>query len=271
MLRRSTAWLVLVCLTACTTLPPMPPLPAGHELAVTLPERRPAREPGVDVSIPADQNLADAAGTAGGGAVGASAGLAASAACGLLIVICAPVFMFVGGTAGSMGVAAMADAARPPSDESTLDRLKRLEQRVLAHAKANPMDEQLRLVVVDKAGAHWRVVAASKRNSMTVQVTGFALRAEADERISLEVRATMAMTREDIDHTVAMAPRQPGDAARPVSAPVVFSSTFWFESTAADLAQWLDESGEFMNREFARAYEAIAQKMVAALGAQRSG
>lgn len=268
-LRRSVASWVLLCFTGCTALPPMPPLAAGHELAITLPQQEPRRDLKVDVSTASDAITTDGVATATSGALGASAGLAASVGCGLLIVICAPVFMLAGGAAGAGGMAAMADTSRPAADYSTIHRLKRLEERVAAYSKAKPMDEELRLVVIHKASPHWQIVPVSTRHSVSVQVTGFALRAESAERISLEVRATMFMTREDVDHAPMAASAWPqfDTTPKPPAARAVFSGSFWYESSAAGLAQWMDESGEFLNAEFARAYESIAKQIVAALGA----
>lgn len=189
--QRGIASILIACLAGCS---PLPALTSGTELSInTLPRSGPAADVRVDTTRTSDthpaEGAAEGATVATGGVVGASAGLAASAACGLAIVVCAPIFMLVGGAAGAGGAGLAVMASRGPEGDLGPDPLKTLAGRLAAYGRENQVDEQLRLVIVDKATPHWRVVPVSSRNSMSVQVTGFLLRAESPQRISLDADA----------------------------------------------------------------------------------
>lgn len=266
--RGSIASILAVCLAACS---PLPALTSGTELSInTLPRSGTAGDIRVDTTRASDthpaEGAAEGATVASGGVIGASAGLAASAACGLAIVVCAPIFMVVGGAAGASGAGLAVMASRGPEGNLGPDPLKTLAGRLAAYGRENQVDEQLRLVIVQKARPHWRVVPVSSRNSMSVQVTEFLLRAASPERISLEVRAMVRMNSEDMHQAPMQASSWPQLGAPPkTSGPAVISATFYHEGASAGMNQWMDDSGDFLRAEAARAYESIARQIIAAL------
>ena len=260
--RRSVALALCVCLclTACSPLQQLTP---GTELTIRLPDQLPPhRLATIEAATRSEANVAAGAGVAAGGALGASAGLSASVACGFAIIICAPVFMIAGGVTG-VGAAGVVEAAtrdsEPPRDSSR-ENLQDLERRLAAFAQANEPHEQFRRVLADRASAHWRVVPASTKNTLTVQLADFALRAESEERITLEVRVAVNMESEDALST---------SASRPPLAPMI--GVFAYQGSAATLGQWMDASGDFLNTEVARAYEALARQIVAAMNGRGLG
>ena len=171
--------------------------------------------------------------------------------------------MLAGGTAG-VGAAALVEGAaqdRDSSPESVKERrFVDLDRRLVAFTQANELDEQFRRVLVDRASAHWRVVPASTRNTLTVRLAGFALRAESEERIALEV--WVAVTMDSVD-AARSGPPSPG--------PAVLRGEFVYQGSVADIGQWMDESGDFLRLEVARAYDSIAQQIVTALAGQTLG
>ena len=260
---RALALALCVCQVACSQLPQLTP---GTDLTIRLPDQLPSqRHPTLEVSTPSDPSLPRGAGVATAGVVGANAGLAASVACGFMIIVCAPVFMLVGGATG-VGAAAVVEAATQDGDsppESVKDSRRRfvdLDRRLAAFTQANELDEQFRRVLADQASAHWRVVPASARNTLTVRLAGFSLRAESEDRLALEV--WVAVTMDSLDALGATTP-SPG--------PRVLRGEFLHQGSTAHIDQWMDESGDFLRTEVARAYESIAQQIVAALAGRTLG
>ena len=256
--RRGLALALCACQIACA---PLPQLTSGTDLTIKLPDQLPShRQTSVEVSRPSEANVARGAGVGAGGVLGASAGLAASAACGFMIIVCAPIFMLAGGATG-VGAAGIVEAAAQDRDavKEPDRRWVDLDRRLVAFAQANELDEQFRRVLVDRASAHWRVVPASTRNSLTVRLAGFALRAESEERIALEVSVAVRMDSEDALSATAS------------RGPVVLQGEFRHQGSTAHIEQWMDESGDFLRSEVARAYESIAQQIVNALTGRTLG
>ena len=246
-----------VCLAACS---PLAALPKGKELAITVPDVA-SLQP--DVSLPrASKSAAPATAV---GAAGVGAGIAAAAACpGFTFLLCAPIFDFAGGVGGAGAVTLAADAPDPHRDV-----VRELEEKLAAFARANEINEELRLVLSEKAKPHWHVVPSSAQNSITVQVIGLSLRGENLEQVSLVVQATVAVRTVDAEvwRPAASANSWPqlGETLSPVSGHATVRGSFFHEGSSADVSLWMDESGEFLKAAVSAACESIAQQIVAAL------
>lgn len=238
-------------LAACSTLSP---LPAGQELAISLPAQ--SSHPDINV-VRTDSG----GGGVAGGVLGGGAGVAAAAGCGLLVFVCLPVFALggavLGGTAGTL-----AESAAGPKRATLED----LDKRLAAYARANDPRQEFLSMVVDKASRRWQVVPGPAKNSLTVHLTGLSLQAEStesSEHISLAMRVVIVMRTPETAAYNASPAQQP--SAWPQSAPPVLTQTFEYRGPPADIGLWMDGSGEFLKAAIARAYEEIAQQVIAGL------
>jgi hypothetical protein len=251
---RGIAAFACVIFAGCSSVPPwLPPLRGGDDLSIRSPRESPP-----DTNVAA---TTAARSGAAGGVAGGTAGALAGLGCGFLAVICVPVFLYggalVGGTTG-----ALAGVALGPSRAS----LEELEQRLQAFTAANDPHGDFMGALLDKARAHWRVVPASARNTLEVRMTGLSLRGPSLEKIALEMRVVVSAKLADSPGYVSRtAPLRTSAWPDFDAGAVTETATFEYKGTPAALGQWMDESGDFLKAAIARAYEDLAQQIVAAL------
>ena len=249
---RGLATLSCVAFGACSNLPPaLPPIPPGEPVSI---------EFSADSSVPEINVAATAGGTVGtaGGAVGAGAGVAASLACGFLVIICLPAFALGGAATGGFAGTVAGMSAAPPRAE-----LDDLRQRVDAFARENDQRGQFLDALSAKAMTRWHVIPESAPTRMTLHMTGLALQAWSEEEVWLAVTVQVVVL---TPHSDAHLSRYVSAASPPPKVgPAPIAGIFNYKGPPSSISSWRDGSGDFLRAALARAYQELAQQIVAAL------
>jgi hypothetical protein len=248
---RGLAALTCVVFGACSNLPAALPLvPAGEPVSIAFSS---------DSSAPDINVAATAGGTVGtaGGVIGGGAGIAASLACGFLVVICLPAFAFGGAAAG--GLAGTVAGMSTGPQRADLDDL---QQRLEAFARENDPRGQFLDVLSAKAKTRWQLIGSAPTR-MSVHMTGLGLQAWNEEEVVLAITVQVVVT---TPHSEAYLSRYASASSPPTKVgPVAIPGIFNYKGPPASIAQWRDGSGDFLRAAVARAYEDVALQIVVAL------
>lgn len=231
------AMLLAIVLCACTTAPPIVPLPRRQSVSLIVANSPQANS---DISI-RNQSLGDntAAGAGSGTVIGALYGLG----CGPLAVLCVPLAAMLGAATGTAAGAAVGLTAALSEENATKVRA-RLVQVLKAHDLVHELDRNL----TARAALQWELSSVAAGYLMSVELQRIQLSSTRDERIGF----TMSVL-------VKVRPAGVEQKAR------THEKKFEYTGPFVSLAEWIDAGSDVLDGNLSVASKQLALQIVSEL------
>lgn len=239
-LRSLCACWCLAALAACTTTPPIRPIPVGAPVTIVVTAGR-QTDGAVEI-----RNQAVGHGMSAGAGSGAVVGGLWGLACGPFAPLCIPVLAAAGAITGTAAGAAVGVTGALPDDKAA-----QLRERWGRLRQSHDVLEELRRNVTERAGRHWTVVSDTSGSVLTLELQRMDLTSTRDERIGLWMQVLVTV-------------RATGVAAG--NAPL--QKTYDYESPLSSLSAWLDERGDLLDTTLTSATQQLAAQIVAEVAAK---